>query len=144
MYPLFIAAALAISLAIAFASQIARQAEDSERATVQAIASNAAIYLGRAKSYVRSNPTYSGPLDAGAMSLPSWFAKLDGLQGYAEQGKGYVFLTGYSAQQAVDAGDLMQTSYARGVKVAGVVHSPTGDVFNPPAQIPDGAYVIRF
>lgn len=144
MYPLAIVTALLFALMIAFNQFMAVEQEAHAQREVQTLSSNAAVYLGLVKKYVRANSGFSGDVPDSALGLPTWYGKLSELNCYAASGSGYLYLTNVSERQAFEAADLMQMPYGYGKNVMGTVRTPRGETFSVPSQVPNGAFVIRF
>ncbi|MCD0253120.1 type IV pilus biogenesis protein PilM [Xanthomonas campestris pv. campestris] len=144
MYPLALVAAVLIGLIVFMNQQLSINTEAMTRREAQTLATNASIYLGRAKAYVRSNPGFSGNVPDAVLGLPNWYTKLDGISCYAASGKGYVYFPNVSDRRASDAASLMQMEHGYGKNESGTMRTPKGDVFPVPSQIPNGVFVIQF
>ena len=144
MYPLAIVAALLIAFMLVFAQSIGVEQEAQHRREVQTVSSNAAIYLDRAKTFVRANPGFTGQVSDSSLDLPSWYQKMDGINCYASGGTGFLYLSG-EGRQSAEALDLMGLQYPYGMKSGGVVvGSKFGDSFSVPGGVPDGSFVVKF
>lgn len=144
MYPLAIVGALLIAFMLVFSQSIISEHESNYRREVQTLSSNAAIYLDRAKAFVRANPGFTGLVSDANIDLPTWYKKMDGINCYASGGVGYLYLSG-DKRKSADALDLMGLQYPYGIKSGGiVVGSNLGDSFSVPDAIPNGSFVVKF
>lgn len=144
MHPLAYVAALVITMAIAFAQMLGKEVEAHGTREAKLLATNASIYLGHAKEYVRTHPGFSGQVPDASLGLPSWYTRFAEVNCYAAGGVGYLTISGTTDQQAYEAAMELDPQYSYGKNVGGVVHTNSGESFTVPSQVPASALVVKF
>jgi hypothetical protein len=112
-----------------------------------AVAANMQIYRNAVLDYTRANPTTTGAVADGALTLPSWYQRLPGIENYVDSGKAYIYYTGKSDALSYKLVELTNRSIFTGVKRGGNLVNPlsTTNITIPvalPTAIPEGSVVI--
>lgn len=145
MYGIALTFTMLAALFVLSVASSTQQAGIAQRAYVDSLASNVAIYRVHAKKYLKLNATLTGSVSDASLGLPTWYGKREKMSFYADSGTGYVYLAGVDASQLADAADYLKqrNEYGRwGIKTSGKVVTSDGETVTVPAQVPDGSFVM--
>lgn len=143
MYGLALAASLLIGLLIWQTTSLSEQNAQTQQYEAKTLASNASVYMGLVREYKIAHPSATGAIADSALSFPSWFQKMAGLNCYMSGGSAYVYFSGMSDQEATDAAFLLSDTLIYGRKISGSVTTSKGVVFSVPSQVPNGSIVFQ-
>lgn len=113
-------------------------------AQASTIATNMLVYKSAATAYATANPTYTGSIADTSLSLPTWFAKTQGINNYIEGGTAYIYYTSATPGLADQLLQVTNNSITTGFKRGGHLVNPfvyTTSI-SLPATIPDNAVVL--
>lgn len=121
-------------------------AASSLRSEANAIAGNMLVYRNSVVSYARANSTTSGTINDSALSLPTWYGKINGINNYVTMGKGYVYFSNPSSDLAYLILKSSKNSLNTGIKQGGNLINPINQTnltipIALPSSIPNGSVV---
>lgn len=125
----------------------AATAADSQRAEAAAIAGSMQVYRNPVIAYAQANPSATGTLSDASLTLPTWYARLNGVSNYVNAGKGYVYYIGTSPELAYQVLKATNNSINVGINQGGNLVNPISSTnttipMTLPSAIPNGSVVI--
>lgn len=133
------------AIAMAVVSELSQRADTSAwQGDVSAISHNLLVYRQAMAAYAQANPAVNGNVADSALTLPTWFVHLPGVEGYVVAGSSYTFYPQPPAGLARKLVDQTQGSVSVGLNTQGRLVSPGADVtlIVLPAAVPEGAAVL--
>ena len=133
------------AMAMGIVSEQSQRAETlAQQGDVSAISHNLLVFRRALAAYAQANPTVNGNVADSALTLPSWFVHLPGVEGYMAAGSSYTYYPQPPAGLARKLADLTQGSVAVGLNIQGRLVNPGAGatLILLPAAVPEGAAVL--
>lgn len=128
---------------------ISRTNVNANTTEAAAIAGNMMVYRNAVSPYARNNPAAVGTVIDSALSLPTWYQRISGVNHYLDTGSGYVYFPASRPELTYLILKASNNTINTGIKQGGFLINPlsTTNYSSPialPSAIPEGSVVYAF